>query len=174
MPGITIAPVSPGQQASLVELMLELHAHYTSPPTATHEAVRVHLEQHLLPDPQLCLAVAADAAHQVVGMAALVFMHSLVEPGPSGRRQCLLKELYVRADQRGAGVGARLVRWSALEAIRRGCGRMDWHVKASNARGIAFYTAMGGVPVPDRLSYSLPRVTLEHLAGPAQLWSTAP
>jgi len=44
---------------------------------------------------------------------------------------------------------------------------MDWNVKSSNLRGIAFYRSLGGNPVEDRLSFRLSRSALEALAGVA-------
>ena len=157
--------LTPPQHDSLVDLLCELHAHYNQPPTATRDAVRHHLQDNLLsPSCGMHLLVASDSAGMVVGLAALVLMHSLVEPGPDQRRQCLLKELFVRAHARGQGVGEALVRRAAEFALYSGCGRMDWNVKASNLRGIAFYEALGGRRVEDRLSFRWPLEALSRLA----------
>jgi ribosomal protein S18 acetylase RimI-like enzyme len=161
---VTIKPVSSDQHESLISLLLELHGFYISPPTATREDVRTHLLENLLPQAGLCLAVAVDEGNHVLGFAALVLMHSLVEPSGDGRKQCLLKELFVSGDCRGKGVGKQLVQWSAAFAIRSGCGRMDWNVKASNLRGIDFYKAIGGHHVQDRLSFRLSAESLSRLA----------
>jgi len=72
------------------------------------------------------------------------------------RRQCMMKELFVRADSRGRGVGRALMAWIARDAAGQGCGRIDWHVKASNEAGIRFYAGLGAQRVADRLSYRLP------------------
>jgi GNAT superfamily N-acetyltransferase len=88
-----------------------------------------------------------------------------VEPDPQNRKQCLLKELFVRSACRGAGVGKLLMQRSADYAVRSGCGRMDWNVKASNLRGIRFYDSLGGRLVEDRLSFRLSAEALVRLAG---------
>jgi len=161
-----ITPIGPSQHESFIDLLLELHAYYVDPPTATRADARAHLLTHLLdPSSPMYLAVAADENGQVIGFAALVLLYSLVEPGPEDRRQCVMKELYVRSACRGMGVGEALVRWAAKYAVDHGCGRMDWNVKASNHRGIAFYESLGGVQVEDRLSFRLSRPALEALAG---------
>jgi ribosomal protein S18 acetylase RimI-like enzyme len=41
---------------------------------------------------------------------------------------------------------------------------MDWPVKASNARGIAFYESLGAERVVERLSYRLNEAALQRLA----------
>jgi ribosomal protein S18 acetylase RimI-like enzyme len=161
---IAVKPVSPDLHESFVTLLIELHAFYNQPPTASPEEIRAHLLENLLSQAGLCLPVAVDENDQVLGFAALVLMHSLVDANPAHRRQCLLKELYVRSSCRSAGVGKRLMQWSADYAIRSGCGRMDWNVRASNLRGITFYNSLGGHLVEDRLSYRLSRQPLERLA----------
>lgn len=161
---ISIKPVSADLHESLLALLIELHAFNNHPPSASPEEIRAHLRENLLQQPNLCLAVAVDESRQVLGFAALVLMHSLVDASPAHRKQCLLKELYVRSDCRGAGVGKRLMQWSADYAVRAGCGRMDWNVRATNLRGISFYNSLGGQPVEERLSYRLSRQALEQLA----------
>jgi GNAT superfamily N-acetyltransferase len=161
---ISVNPVRPDQYDSLVELLTELHAFYTDPPTASTDEIRDHLIQNLVPQVGLCLPVACDENNHVQGFAALVFMHSLVEPGPESRKQCLLKELYVRSDRRSDGVGRILMQWAAEYAVRSGCGRMDWNVKAANLRGIRFYESLGGRQVEDRLSFRLSGEALARLA----------
>lgn len=161
---IAVKLVSPYLHESFVTLLMELHAFYNQPPTASPEEIRAHLRENLLEQAGLCLPVAVDENDQVLGFAALVLMHSLVDASPAHRRQCLLKELYVRSTCRGAGVGKRLMQWSAEYAIRQGCGRMDWNVRASNLSGISFYNSLGGQRVEERLSYRLSRQPLERLA----------
>jgi ribosomal protein S18 acetylase RimI-like enzyme len=157
--------VGPHQLESLAGLLFELHAHYNEPPTATPAEVRTHLVERLLQAHSgLTLIVAFEADDVVLGFAALSLLHSLVEPGPADRRQCLLKELYVRSSARGRGIGRALVRSAARHAVDNGCGRMDWNVKAGNLRGIGFYEGLGGARVQDRLSYRLDRAGLLRLA----------
>lgn len=161
---ISVKPVSADLHESLLALLIELHAFYNQPPTASPQEIQGHLLENLLQQPNLCLAVAVDESRQVLGFAALVLMHSLVDASPAHRKQCLLKELYVRSDCRRAGVGKRLMQWSADYAVRAGCGRMDWNVRATNLRGISFYNSLGGQPVEERLSFRLSRQALEQLA----------
>ena len=71
------------------------------------------------------------------------FVYSLVEPAADKRCHCQLKELYVRSTDRSRGAGRALMSWVAQYAFDNGCRRIDWPVKASNSRGIAFYEALG-------------------------------
>jgi ribosomal protein S18 acetylase RimI-like enzyme len=45
--------------------------------------------------------------------------------------------------------------WVAKYSKERGCSRIDWPVKSTNAKGISFYESLGARLVEDRLSYRL-------------------
>jgi len=155
---------STAHHESLVDLLLELHAFYFDPPTATRPEVRTHLAENLLASGSPLRLVVAVEHEAVVGFAAMAYLFSLVEPGAANRKQCLLKELFVRSAHRGHGVGRRLVTWVAHHAVQQGCGRMDWNVKSSNVRGIGFYQSLGARQVADRLSFRLDGYHLAMLA----------
>ncbi len=152
---------------SLTDLLCELNAYYADAgvPTAPREAVHAHLRDRLLaPDSPVRLVVASDGAGNAMGLAAIVLLHSLVDPSPEQQLQCMVKELFVSAQARGQGIGQALMAWVARYAASEGCGRMDWNVKASNTSGIAFYESLGAVRVADRLSYRLTREAMAKLA----------
>lgn len=160
-----VEPVSPPQHESLVDLLCELHTYYNEASFVPREMVRSYLVDTLLaPGSPLHLVVAIDAAEQVAGFAAISLTYSLVEPAPDRRRHCWLKELYVRTPHRNAGVGKALMAWIAQYAVDNGCCRIDWPVKATNARGIAFYERLGAERVVERLSYRLSEPGLSRLA----------
>lgn len=156
---------SEAHHESLADLLCELHAYYNEGSSVSKDLVRSYLLGTLLaPESPLKLVVAARRDGQVEGFAAVSLTYSLVEPSPAQRRQCWLKELYVRSGNRGGGVGRALMSWVARYAVDNGCGRMDWPVKESNTRGIAFYERLGAVRVVDRLNYRLSGEGLNRLA----------
>jgi GNAT superfamily N-acetyltransferase len=157
--------VSPPQHASLVDLLCELHSYYNEGSTVPPDMVRLYLVKDLLAEHSgLHLVVAVDETQYVLGFAAISLTYSLVEPTPGRRRHCWLKELYVRDSRRGMGVGKALMTWVARYAVENACCRIDWPVKASNSRGIAFYERLGAKLVDDRLSYRLSEPDLGTLA----------
>lgn len=157
--------VSPPQRESLVELLGELHSYYNEGSPVPAGLVRAHLVDNLLgPDSPLRLVVACDHADRVLGLAAISLTYSLVEPSPEQARHCQLKELYVRSSERGVGVGKALMAWVARYALANGCHRIDWPVRATNDRGIAFYKALGARQVVERLSFRLSGPALGELA----------
>jgi len=157
--------VSPAQHESLVELLCELHSYYNPGACVPHEMVRSHLVENLLgPDSPLRLVVACNDGGRVLGLAAISLTYSLVDASPAQRRHCQLKELYVRSSDRSLGVGKALMVWVARHAAANGCHRIDWPVKAGNARGIAFYQGLGAQQVTERLSFRLSEPCLGELA----------
>lgn len=163
--------VEASQHESLIDLLCEVHAYYNDGAQASRPDVREHLLANLLSlksPHRLVVASAGDAG--VVGLAAITMVYSLVDFDVARRSHCQLKELYVRASHRSRGVGRALMAWVARHAQAQGCGRIDWPVKASNARGQAFYEGLGAARVTDRLSYRLTQPHLDRLArsaGPA-------
>jgi GNAT superfamily N-acetyltransferase len=157
--------VAPPQHESFIALLGELHTYYNPGSTAPRELLRSHLVDNLLgPDSPLKLVVAFDDRQQVLGFAAIALTYSLVEPAPEHQRHCQLKELYVAAAHRSGGVGKAIMAWVARYAAQRGCGRIDWPVKAGNARGIAFYKELGAQQVTERLSFRLSGPSMHKLA----------
>ena len=155
---------SPPQYESLVDLLCELHTYYNEGSSAPREMVRSYLVEDLLgPDSPLRLVVACGEDGLVTGFAAITLTWSLVEPAPETRRHCWLKELYVRSSMRSRGVGKALMSWVAQYAVENGCRRIDWPVRATNAKGIAFYESLGARLVADRLSYRLSEPGLSAL-----------
>jgi GNAT superfamily N-acetyltransferase len=158
--------VSEAQHESLIDLLCELHTHYHQASTVSRALVREHLLENLLgPGSPHRLVIASSDDGSVIGLAAISFVFSLVEPAMDTRKHCQLKELYVRSSARGQGAGKALMRWVARHAYDQGCRRIDWPVKASNSRGIAFYESLGAERVVDRLSYRLSEPALGRLAG---------
>jgi GNAT superfamily N-acetyltransferase len=166
MEELRVALVAHSHHESLVELLCELHSYYNERSSVPHEVVRSYLIECLLaPTSPLQLVVATREPSHVLGFAAVSLTYSLVEPTADKRRHCWLKELYVRSSSRSLGVGKALMSWVAQYAVAHGCSRIDWPVKESNARGIAFYERLGAQQVVERLSYRLSEPNLSKLAG---------
>ena len=161
-----IAFVVPDQHEALVDLMHEMCVFYSEEAPVARDDVRSNLHDNLLaPDSPVRLVVAADEQGELVGLAAIVLFHSLVDVAPRRRGQLLLKELYVRQARQGEGIGKALMSWVARHALERGCARMDWHVSASNREGLAFYRSLGALHVAGRLNFRLGGEFLARLAG---------
>jgi GNAT superfamily N-acetyltransferase len=160
-----IAFVDASQHETLLVLMHEMCEFYSEEAPVALADVRSNLHDNLLaPGSPVRLVVAADAAGEAIGFAAVVLSHSLVDPAPERRGQMLLKELYVRQADQGRGVGRALMAWVARHALERGCARIDWNVSASNRPALAFYRSLGALHVAGRLSLRLGGEYLGRLA----------
>jgi len=157
--------VSEAQHESLIDLLCELHAFYNEGSVVPRAVVGEHLFENLLAlESPHRLVVASNKDGEVVGLAAITLVCSLVDFAAEKRKHCQLKELYVRSSERSSGVGRALMSWVARYAFENGCRRIDWPVKASNARGISFYEGLGAVRVVERLSYRLSEPSMNQLA----------
>jgi GNAT superfamily N-acetyltransferase len=150
---------------SLIDLLCELHSFYNANSVTRRATVREHLlENFLAAGSPHRLVVASSDDGEVVGLAAITLVYSLVDFAADKRKQCQLKELYVKSAKRSMGVGRLLLSWVARFALDNGCSRIDWPVNASNARGLSFYEGLGARRVVERLSYRLTEPNLSQLA----------
>lgn len=70
--------------------------------------------------------------------------------------------LYLKPDARGSGLGERLVRMLAHEALRLGCKGMQWQTPATNVRAAGFYRRIGAQS-KDKLRFYLSTANIELL-----------
>jgi GNAT superfamily N-acetyltransferase len=109
----------------------------------------------------------AEVDDQVVG-CALWFLNFSTWRGTHG---IYLEDLYVRPDQRGAGLGKALLTALAEECVRAGYARLEWSVLDWNAPSIAFYTSLGAQPMDE---WTVFRLTDEALTALGSVGPGAP
>lgn len=141
----------------LVPLLTALYDHdVPEAPAPTRDVVDRHIALLLAPDTPHRLAIAWNENACAVGLAAVARFVSISDPRPNRWIQMELKELFVMAEFRSAGLGQLLIGWIEEQARAMGACRIDWHVKKDNARGIAFYERLGGEVVENRMSMRKP------------------
>jgi GNAT superfamily N-acetyltransferase len=74
-----------------------------------------------------------------------------------------LEDLFILPDARRLGVGRAMFEYLAGEALRQGCGRMEWVVLDWNDPAIDFYEALGAKRLSEWLPYRLTREQLETI-----------
>lgn len=127
-----------------------------------HEVVATEerLHQALFGEPRYCEVVLACLAEEPVGFA--LFFHNfstfLGLPG------IYLEDLFVLPSARGGGVGQQLLTWLAREAVKRGCGRLDWSVLDWNEPAIRFYKTLGATPMSEWGIFRLTGDALQRMA----------
>lgn len=75
-----------------------------------------------------------------------------------------LEDLFVLPEVRTRGVGRAMFRFLASEAVRRGCGRMEWVVLDWNQLAIKFYERLGARRMTEWFTYRLTADRLQALA----------
>lgn len=103
----------------------------------------------------------AELDGRAVGYAMTFFTYSSFLALPT----LYLEDLFVLPDARAHGVGSAFFRKLAGEAVRAGCGRMEWVVLDWNQLAIDFYERRGARRLEDWLTYRLTREQLVELAG---------
>ncbi|MER7176587.1 GNAT family N-acetyltransferase [Streptomyces mesophilus] len=91
-------------------------------------------------DPRNEMLVLVDDAGLVLGCAQLTYIPGL---GQGGRERALVEAVRVRADRRGGGLGAELMKLAIERARARDCGLMQ--LTSNKRRGAAhrFYERLG-------------------------------
>jgi len=140
---ILLRPAEPRDLSAVVGLITELaeFEKLSHQVAVTPEA----LAPHLFGERPVAECVVAERAGEVVGFALFFtnFSTFLAKPG------LYLEDLYVKASERGRGVGTQLLVHLARLAVERGYGRFEWSVLDWNENAIAFYRKMGATVMPD-------------------------
>ena len=101
--------------------------------------------------------VLAEVQGAVVGYAFFFETYSTFLARPT----LYLEDLFVLPDYRARGVGYVLFKQCAGEAVRRGCGRMEWAVLDWNTHALRFYERLGAHHLHD---WQLHRLDGDELA----------
>jgi GNAT superfamily N-acetyltransferase len=107
--------------------------------------------------------VAIEDAGTMVGFALYFFGYSTWE----GRPVLYLEDLFVKQEQRGLGLGRRLMRALATRAKEAHCTRFEWRVLDWNAPAIRFYESLGAELLRDWRVVRIEGAALQNLAMPA-------
>jgi GNAT superfamily N-acetyltransferase len=103
----------------------------------------------------------AEADESVAGYAFIFETYSTFLALPT----IYLEDLFVLPEYRGQRIGYALMLHLAVEAVKRGCGRMEWTVLDWNEHAIDLYKRLGAQHLEEWYHYRLDRAALERLAG---------
>jgi GNAT superfamily N-acetyltransferase len=153
-----IRPAAPEDVDKIVGLVYEL---------AEYERLldQCHLNGDLLRaalfgDSPALFGHVAVAEGEVVGYTLHFLNYSTWE----GVHGIYLEDLYVQPAHRGSGLGKALLLNLAGIAVRSGYARVEWSVLNWNAPSIAFYQALGAVPMNGWTVYRLTGPALARTA----------
>ncbi len=74
-----------------------------------------------------------------------------------------IEDLFVLEERRGSGIGRELFLRCVEEAVKRGCGRMEWSVLNWNSKAIRFYEGLGAKRLDQWSVFRLDEKTLNAL-----------
>ncbi|MBY5809007.1 GNAT family N-acetyltransferase [Rhizobium leguminosarum] len=103
-------------------------------------------------DANQLLAVATDAADQVVGSLQVSFLPGLSRTG-MWRGQ--IESVRVARDLRGSGLGAQFIEWAIAQCAERGCGLVQLTSDKARGDAIRFYERLGFVASHEGLKRTL-------------------
>lgn len=151
-------PLRPAIEADLdviIELIHGLADYEREPDAVTLDRKELHANL-FGPRPYAEVILAETPEGQNAGFA--IFFHNFSTW--TGKPGIWLEDLFVRVEHRGHGYGKALLVELARIAVARGCGRFEWSVLDWNEPSIAFYKALGAVPMDEWTNY---RVTGDAL-----------
>ena len=157
--GITVRKAEAADAGLLIRLILGL-AEFEKLPPPDEDAQRRLVNDAFGPHPRFEVFLA-EIGGQVAGYAFTFETYSTFLALPT----LYLEDLFVLPEYRGQKVGYALMLHLASEAVRRGCGRMEWVVLDWNTQAQEFYKRLGAGHLDDWYFYRLDREALERIAG---------
>lgn len=130
----------PRDVESILRLIRALAAFEREPDAV--RATEASLHGTLFGETPQVFAHVAEEGGTILGIAVWFLNYSTW----TGRPGLYLEDLVVDEAARGQGVGRRLFAALAVEALARGCARVDWAVLDWNEAAMDFYRALGGRP----------------------------
>ena len=127
----------PGDEAQLAFLLEDMERHYGD--AVADGAGRGGAAFLLGQPPSGMLCLVAEHEGRLVGFAILIPYF----PGPRLSHGLHLKELYVTARARSAGVGEKLIEAIRALAAKRGATRVIWTTGERNSEAQRFYDRLG-------------------------------
>jgi GNAT superfamily N-acetyltransferase len=160
MSDVVVRPLTPADTPRLLDLIDGL-ADYEKL-ARPDPAARQRLAADAGADKPLFRTLLAEVDGVVVGYAIYFFTYSTFRARPS----LYLEDIFVLPESRAQGAGVALFRACAREAVKLGCGRMEWQVLSWNQPSIQFYERLGARQLGDWLPFRLDGEALTRVADP--------
>lgn len=138
---IQIRRANPDDSLVLIYLIRELARYEKEEQSVKVSASELEYQMQQDNPPFQCLLAEADGVP--IGFALYFFAYSTWE----GKQTLYLEDLYVSAEFRGTGAGAKLMSRLAEIASENDCARFEWSVLDWNEQAIGFYNRIGARPV---------------------------
>jgi GNAT superfamily N-acetyltransferase len=159
MPGVVVRRAAP-EDAPVFLALVDALADYEKLDRPTPDA-RARLVRDGFGERQLFTPYLAELDGKPVAYAMTFFTYSSFLALPT----LYLEDFFVLPEAREHGVGGAIFGYLAAEAVRAGCGRMEWVVLHWNQLAIDFYERRGARRLDEWLTYRLTREQLLELVG---------
>ncbi|WP_351230574.1 GNAT family N-acetyltransferase [Streptomyces sp. NPDC002133] len=138
MSDLQIRPASPADIPAIVEMLADdsLGARRESPDDLTPYTVAF---ERLAGDPNQHLVVA-ERAGRVVGTLQLTVIPGLSRRGAT---RSIIEAVRIHSDERGTGLGSRLIEWAVDESRRQNCQLVQLTSDVSRTDAHRFYERLG-------------------------------
>ncbi len=157
---MSIRPAIPADLDTIIELVHGLADYEREPEAVVLD--RDEFAAHLFgPRPYAEVLMCETESGESAGFA--LYFHNFSTW--TGKPGIWLEDLFVRPEFRGRGYGKALLVALAGIAVERGCGRFEWSVLDWNEPSIAFYRALGAVPMDEWTTFRVTGDALTALAG---------
>jgi len=156
---VTIRPATRADGDTWLALVDAL-ADYEKLARPTPEARARLLNDAFGPEPHRIQVYMAEAGDRAVAYAITCETYSSFLALPT----LYLEDLFVLPGDRRLGVGRAMFRYLAAEAVRRGCGRMEWVVLDWNQLAIDFYEKLGARRMEEWYTYRLTDEQMREIA----------
>ncbi|MFS0827468.1 GNAT family N-acetyltransferase [Pseudomonas phoenicis] len=155
---LSIRPAQRSDAAQILAFITEL-AEYER---ARHEVIAstADIERSLFDEAGSVSSLICERDGMAIGFAVYFTSYSTW----LGRHGIYLEDLYITPEQRGGGAGRALLQHIAREAVRTGCGRLEWSVLDWNTPAIGFYEAVGAQAQDEWIKYRLEGERLQSFA----------
>ena len=156
---VTVRPATPADGDTWLALVDAL-ADYEKLDRPTPEARGRLLNDAFGPEPHRIQVYVAEAEGRAVAYAIICETYSSFLALPT----LYLEDIFVLPDARRHGAGRTMFRHLAAEALRRGCGRMEWAVLDWNQLAIDFYDKLGARRMTEWYTYRLTAEQMREVA----------
>lgn len=161
---VTVRPATPADAETWLTLVDAL-ADYEKLDRPSAEARGRLVNDAFGPEPRRIQVYVGEVEGRAVAYAITCETYSSFLALPT----LYLEDLFVLPGARRGGIGGAFFRFLAAEALRRGCGRMEWAVLDWNQLAIGFYEKLGARRMREWYTYRLTAGQLREIAATAGL-----
>ena len=160
---VTVRPATPADAETWLDLVDAL-ADYEKLARPTPEARDRLVRDAFGPEPRRIQVYIGEVEGRAEAYAITCETYSSFLALPT----LYLEDLFVLPNARRHGIGRAMFRYLAGEALRRGCGRMEWQVLDWNQLAIDFYEKLGARRMQEWYTYRLTSEQMREIASAAE------